>query len=55
MALTTTATMSMRRYVIKHLCLDKPKLIYKSPSKPNLLYIVKKKPPLEDLAKAIAV
>ena len=43
MALTATATKATRTFVIEKLGMCNPVLVYKSPNKPNIKYVVKNK------------
>lgn len=44
MALTATATLSTRKYIIKNLSMQKPAIVYSPPVKKNITYFVSDKP-----------
>ena len=44
MALTATATLTTRKFIIKSLIMQKPDIIYVSPARYNILYTVVDKP-----------
>ena len=44
MTLTTTATLSTRKFLINNLCMDHPAIVYIPPVKNNISYFVSDKP-----------
>lgn len=44
MALTATASLSTRRFIIKSLNMQKPVIVYLAPEKENIIYLVRDKP-----------
>ena len=54
MAVTATATKSSRSKIMHILQMERPQIVYISPCKKNIFYMVKKKPPMEEFVRELA-
>ena len=54
MALTATATRQSRQKIMHTLCMDGGDIISVSPQKKNIVYVVKRKPGVEEFVSALA-